>query len=465
MQQINYFLSFGPTVIMPVVFIVMGLCLKVRPLKAISSSVTVGIGFLGVSLITGMFSEHIGDAVVRISDRFSLALNVIDLGWPVAASIAFQSAVGILIIPLCMLVNLLMLITGITRTINIDIWNYWHFAFTGAVVFHFSGSIVWSILAGMADFLFTMIVADMAAPSIKRYYGLDNITFPNAYSVCFMPVVYLLNAGFSKLESFFKSGGGGSKSMKRLPDPVFIGLGLGIVLGMLASYSLKDLSQFTIVTASMMILMPRVAQLLAEGLEPIVEAIKKKVEQRKNGRLLIGMTPSLIIGNPKLMASSILLIPIIVFISFIVPGNQFLPVASLSGIVYLLPLVVSITGGSMVRILFIGTFLSAISNWLVSAIAPVFTPLVYASSAAQIPAGSLAGSLDYGSSPLVYLLYLTYDNRPLFIGILAGLIIVLTVFGYMTAKRRKIPLEEGEQGERGRGTCFIEAVPGDSRVK
>ena len=44
-----------------------------------------------------------------------------------AAAVAYNTAVGALIIPICLGVNFLMLITKTTRTVNIDLWNYWLF--------------------------------------------------------------------------------------------------------------------------------------------------------------------------------------------------------------------------------------------------------------------------------------------------------------------------------------------------
>ena len=43
------------------------------------------------------------------------------MGWPAAAAVAYNTAVGAFIIPVCLGVNLLMLLTKTTRTVNIDL--------------------------------------------------------------------------------------------------------------------------------------------------------------------------------------------------------------------------------------------------------------------------------------------------------------------------------------------------------
>lgn len=62
---------------------------------------------------------------------YGLELGIFDMGWPSAAAVAYNTSVGAFIIPVCLGVNLLMLLTKTTRTVNIDLWNYWHFAFIG----------------------------------------------------------------------------------------------------------------------------------------------------------------------------------------------------------------------------------------------------------------------------------------------------------------------------------------------
>ena len=89
--------------------------------------------FVGFGVVCYLLTTIFNDPLKAISDLYHLQLNVFDMGWPAAAAVAYNTAVGALIIPICLGVNFLMLITKTTRTVNIDLWNYWHFAFSGAV--------------------------------------------------------------------------------------------------------------------------------------------------------------------------------------------------------------------------------------------------------------------------------------------------------------------------------------------
>ena len=59
------------------------------------------------------------------------------------SAVAYNTSVGAFIIPVCLGVNILMLLTKTTKTVNIDLWNYWHFAFIGAMVYYTMDNIAW----------------------------------------------------------------------------------------------------------------------------------------------------------------------------------------------------------------------------------------------------------------------------------------------------------------------------------
>ena len=130
-----YIIGLGASVMMPIIFTVIGLCIGMKFGKALRSGLYVGVGFVGLGIVTSLLTTNFKDPLDLISSIYDLDLKVFDMGWPAAAAVAYNTAVGVLIIPICLGVNLLMLLTKTTRTVNIDLWNYWHFAFIGAVVY------------------------------------------------------------------------------------------------------------------------------------------------------------------------------------------------------------------------------------------------------------------------------------------------------------------------------------------
>lgn len=140
-QVFSHIIGLGAAVMMPIIFTVLGVCIGIRGSDALKSGLKVGVGFIGLSIVTALLTSALGPALNTVVDIYDLKLKVFDMGWPAAAAVAYNTAVGAFIIPVCLGVNLLMLFTKTTRTVNIDLWNYWHFAFIGAVIYFASGSL------------------------------------------------------------------------------------------------------------------------------------------------------------------------------------------------------------------------------------------------------------------------------------------------------------------------------------
>ncbi|MDY4526644.1 MAG: PTS transporter subunit IIC, partial [Parabacteroides sp.] len=95
----------------------------------------------------------------------------------------------------------------------------------------------------------------------------------------------------------------------------------------------------------------------------------------------------------------------------VLPGNQFLPLASLAGMFYVFPLVLPFTKGNVIKTFLVGLLLLVVGLYMVTNLAPWFTLAaqdVYAATgdaAVAIPAGFEGGSLDFASSPLAWLIF------------------------------------------------------------
>ena len=129
----SYIIGLGAAVMMPIIFTILGVCIGIKLSKALKSGLLVGVGFVGLSVVTALLTSSLGPALSSVVELYGLQLKVFDMGWPAAAAVAYNTSVGAFIIPVCLAVNIVMLLTKTTRTINIDLWNYWHYAFIGAV--------------------------------------------------------------------------------------------------------------------------------------------------------------------------------------------------------------------------------------------------------------------------------------------------------------------------------------------
>ena len=175
-EVFKYIIGLGAAVMMPIIFTILGVCIGIKLPKALKSGLLVGVGFVGLSVVTALLTSSLGPALSKMVEIYGLELGIFDMGWPSAAAVAYNTSVGAFIIPVCLGVNLLMLLTKTTRTVNIDLWNYWHFAFIGAIVYFASDSIFWGFFAAIICYIITLVMADMTAPA---FHKIDNVNvFP-----------------------------------------------------------------------------------------------------------------------------------------------------------------------------------------------------------------------------------------------------------------------------------------------
>ncbi len=414
----NYILGLGAPVMMPIIFTILGICIKVKPAKAVKSGLLIGVGFVGLSIVTSLLTTALGPALKEVVKIYNLQLAVFDMGWPAAASIAYNTSVGAFVIPVCLGVNLLMLITRTTRTVNIDLWNYWHFAFIGAIVYFVTDSLLWGFFAAIICYILTLIIADLTAKKFQSFYEkMDGISIPQPFCAGMVPFAIAINKFLDKIPGINKiniDAEGMKKRFGLLGEPLFLGVIVGCAVGAFARYDLPKVLMLGIQMGAVMELIPRITGLFIEGLMPISDATRQLISRKfKNSEgLNIGMSPALVIGHPATLVVSLLLIPVIIILAVVLPGNEFLPLASLAGMFYLFPLVLPITKGNVFKTFIVGLVMLVIGVYFVTNLAPAFTLAaqdVYAQTqdaAVKIPEGfSSAAALDFASSPFSWIIY------------------------------------------------------------
>ena len=421
-QVFSYIISLGASVMMPILFTIIGLCIGLKFGKSLKSGLYVGVGFVGLGIVTALLTNNFGSPLSEISKLYNLQLGVFDMGWPAAAAVAYNTAVGALIIPICLGVNFLMLITKTTRTVNIDLWNYWHFAFIGAVAyFVMDQSLAWGYFAAIVCYINTLVMADLTASKFQGYYeNMDGISIPQPFCQSFTAFALGINWLLDKIPGFSKldiDAEGLKKKFGVLGEPLVLGVIVGALIGALAQLDIKKILFLGVTMGAVMELIPRITRLFIDGLMPISEKTQEVVKRKFNGKkVFIGMSPALVIGHPTTLVVSLLLIPVTLGLAVILPGNEFLPLASLAGMFYVFVMVLPFTKGNVVKTFIVGLVAVAIGLWFVTDMAPAFTQAAHTvfaqtgDNAAKIPEGFEAGALDFASSLFGWVIYKCVNN-------------------------------------------------------
>jgi PTS system galactitol-specific IIC component len=147
---------------------------------------------------------------------------------------------------------------------------------------------------------------------------------------------------------------------------------------------------------------------------------------------------------------SLLLIPVTLVLAVVLPGNEFLPLASLAGMFYVFPLILPITKGNIPKTFIIGLVLLLIGLYLVTDLAPYFTQAAHdvfaktGDAAVAIPQGFEGGALDFASSPLAWVIFhLSYSFK--WIGV--TVLVLITMFLMFLNRRAIIKYQKSVQAE------------------
>ena len=311
------------------------------------------------------------------------------------------------------------------------------------MIYFASDSLAWGFFGAIICYIITLVLGDMTAKKFQNFYkDMDGISIPQPFCAGFAPFAWIINKGLDKIPGIEKleiDAEGMKKKFGLLGEPLFLGVIVGIVIGCLTCKSWGEIVDkipyilsLGIKMGAVMELIPRVTVLFIEGLKPISDATRQLIARKFKGAdgLNIGMSPALVIGHPTTLVVSLLLIPVTLLLAVILPGNQFLPLASLAGMFYVFPLVLPFTKGNVLKTFIIGLIVLVGGLYMVTNLAPAFTLAakdVYAvtgDAAVAIPTGFEGGSLDFASSPLAWMIYQCTENLR-WIG--AAILVVLTM--------------------------------------
>lgn len=402
LEVVQYILGFGPTVMLPVVIFIMALCLGVKIGRAIRSSLTIGMGFVGIFVIFDLLGTSLGSATSDLVENAGIHLPVIDLGWPPLAAIAWASPIAPFVIPMTIIINIVMLTLNWTKTVDIDLWNFWHFTFVGALVYSSTGSFIYGLIIAGITAVITFILADWCAPMIQKYFELPGISLPTLSSVIFFPIGVLGNLILDKIPGLQKLHADPETIQKRFGifgEPMMIGFVIGGTIGIAAGYDVKGILNLAINLGAVMLIMPRMVKLLMEGLLPLSDAVKqflnKKFPNRKN--LYIGLDIAVAVGHPSVLSTALLLIPVGLILSIILPGNRLLPLGDLTNIWVPISMVVLACRGNIVRSFIIGIPCLIANLYVASSVAPIITNIAKSINFPVKTDGEFSSLLDGGN--------------------------------------------------------------------
>ncbi|MGB9898204.1 PTS transporter subunit IIC, partial [Thermanaerothrix sp.] len=239
----SLFDTLGATVMLPIIIFLLALILGAKPGRAFRAAVTIGVAFVGINLVIGLMWSNLTEVAQAIVKNTGVTRDVVDVGWPSAAAIAFGSSVGLWVIPLTIVVNLILLALRLTRTLDVDVWNYWHFAFIGSLIVAATNNLLYGLIAAALAAALALFLGDWTAKAVQKFYGLPGISIPHLTSAPIVPIAIATNWVIERIPGLRDAEWDTETIRKRLGvfgEPVILGLVIGLVLGAIAFYNAGD---------------------------------------------------------------------------------------------------------------------------------------------------------------------------------------------------------------------------------
>lgn len=338
------------------VFTIIGLIVKLKVLDAIKNGLLIAAGFQGVYVVVDFFMGAIGPAATTLAERFGGTFQYTDIGWAPISALAWGHPLAYAVIALSLIINIIMIFTNLTDTINLNIWDTWHTTATALIVYAFTNDIVITLIIAAGWLIICLYGTDWFSNKgyTEKYFRLNNISFYQGANILWVVFGHLMGKLLDKIP--FTSGDKFTpeKIQKRfgvIGEPVMIGGIIGLFLGILAQLHWTEIVVLMIELAASLLILPMMTGLVMQALVPVTDSATDLIQKITKGKksLYVGIDPAIAVGNPTSMAVTTLMIPFMILFAFIIPGSNTFPLADLASMGYIWVYMVAPNNGDVLK--------------------------------------------------------------------------------------------------------------------
>jgi PTS system galactitol-specific IIC component len=460
--------TFGSAIIVPIIVFILSVCLRVKAKTAFQAALYMGAGLVLFNIILGALMSTMGSQVALMVSNTGVNLPGIDVGWAAGAVIVYANTIGMFYLVFGVVFNLILFFVKWTDTFQpTDIWNYYQFVFWGAIV-QFVTSSFWLGLACAAFMnLVVLLLADLVAPSLQEHYGYDGVTSTCICAINAAPFAILIRWLMMKihLDRVHLDPESLRQHLGFFGEPLTIGAVIGCIVSLVANFSsLNTMAGWATVlttgltTGAIMAVIPSVSGLFVKGLIPISQSMNTRMRSGKSKRkeFFISIDPAVFFGESANLAAGLLLMPIILVIAIVQPGNRMLPLADLVAMPFMVISITAVMRGNILGTVIAGALWYTLGQALNSTILEIFTQAAAAGGVAEAAAGSLISAWSLGVVPWGWLGYKAFTSGV--IGIIIAVVVYLLVYFLFRRNKRKWQMAAGASEE------FMNSLAGSAEI-
>jgi PTS system galactitol-specific IIC component len=440
------FSTLGASVFVPVILFIIAIAMGVKGKKAFKSALLCAVGLTGFNLVIGSYGGIIAPVVNQMVTNAGVNLPVLDTGWQSTSVIAYSTTVGVVFIGVAIVLQLVLFFTKWTNVFMAsDLWNNYSFMVWGSLIFAITGQMWLAMALMIVQLLYILLFSEMAAKRWSTYYQYPNCCMTAPHHLESLPFAVIMNwllgkIGFNKIKLNAKEL---QKKFGLFGEPMFIGLVVGFLIAIIGYYNtLNTLASWGIIfssaisTAAVMAVFPRVASIFASAFTSLTDAYKSRAAKSGQGRVwYLSINDAAGYGEPNTLVTGIILMPSMLGLAFILPGNQLLPMLDLVALPYMVEVFVSVSNGNIAKSVVTGAIWFSLGMIIASALAPTFTEVALGAGFVLEQSGVYIMSFGIMCHPLLAGLFYAFLSKNVFI---IGAVLVVYFVLYFWYKKNKV---------------------------
>ncbi|WP_156299184.1 PTS transporter subunit IIC [Streptobacillus canis] len=379
-EIVQYILGISPSILLPIIIIIMSLFMKMRLKDALISGITLAIAFTSISLVIEFMFNTISPVALRFVEYTNIKLDVIDLGFSPMVTISFAWPFAIIIFPLQIVLNLILIHFDQTNILNVDIFNIWTKVFTAAIVTVLSGSVLFGFISATIQIIAELKVAEKIRRRTDEITGMESTTTTHV-SILQCILMYPISEFLDKIP-FIRDTELDIDHLKNkigvFGEDSVMGFIIGMILSIFSGYSILESVEIAVKLAATLVLLPMIAGMFVKALNPVSEVAKNFMENKyKHKDIVIGLDWPILGSAPELWIVSVLLIPVTLMLALIFSKLGFSSILPLPGIVnpvIVVPALI-VANRNLLKMLILGTIITPIYLMVSTNIAPAITQL------------------------------------------------------------------------------------------
>ena len=377
-------LDMGAAVFLPIIIFIIGLIVGLKPGTAISAGLTLGVALTGINLVISYMSDTVGVAAQSFVENTGVQLTALDMGWAPALGLCWSWKYAFVMFPVQIGINVIMLILGWTKTLNVDMWNVANKIFTAFIVSSVTGSAVAGFVVAIAQIILELKNGDATKNQITELTGVPGVSMPHPMflsNIFFYPFAKLLDKiPFFRYEL-------NAQTLKQkigiFGENHVLGFIVGTIVGLIGGQGVGALLT-GVQAGTALTLFPMVSKLFMTALTPISDAANEFIKKKFPGReMAIGLDWPILAGNPEIWVAIIFTIPVALIIAMVLPGNTVLPFGNLMNVCVCAAAFVACKG-NLLKMLATSYVMVPILCWSASDFAPMLTDLAISTGSSNI---------------------------------------------------------------------------------